>query len=141
MPRERVARASCYWADPVAPGAAGLVQLVLDAPIAAAAGDRFVIRDTSAQRTIGGGTFLDLRGPARKRRSPGRLAQLAAHGITAPAAAVAALLEVVPFHLDLTAFARDRALAEDAVARSRRTEAEDPRRGRSGGGAVRRALG
>ncbi len=101
--------------DPVAPGNAGLVQLVLDAPIAAAAGDRFVIRDTSAQRTIGGGTFLDLRGPSRKRRSPERLAQLAAHGLSDPAAAVAALLEIAPFHLDLTAFARDRALAADAV--------------------------
>ena len=64
--------------DPIAPGAEGLVQLVLDRPIAAAAGDRFVIRDTSAQRTIGGGAFLDLRAPARRRRSPERLAQLAA---------------------------------------------------------------
>ncbi len=102
--------------DPVTPGSAGLVQLVLDAPIAAAAGDRFVIRDTSAQRTIGGGIFLDLRGPARKRRSPERLAQLAAHALAPPDAAVAALLDTVPYHLDLTAFARDRALAVDAIA-------------------------
>src|SRR5690606_10579366 len=39
---------------PVAPGSTAFVQFVLDTPIAAAAGDRFVIRDTSAQRTIGG---------------------------------------------------------------------------------------
>lgn len=102
--------------DPVTPGTAGLVQLVLDAPIAAAAGDRFVIRDTSAQRTIGGGTFLDLRGPARKRRSTDRLAQLAAHALPTPDAVVAALLATAPYHLDLTAFARDRALAVDAIA-------------------------
>ncbi len=101
--------------DAIAPGATGLVQLVLDAPIAAAAGDRFVIRDTSAQRTIGGGTFLDLRGPARKRRSPERLAQLDACALPDPADAVAALLDTAPFFLDLTAFARDRALAADAV--------------------------
>ncbi len=99
--------------DPVQPGGSGLVQLVLEAPIAAAAGDRFVIRDTSAQRTIGGGTFLDLRGPARKRRTPERRAQLAAHAEPDPARAVARLLETAPFHLDLGAFTRDRALSAD----------------------------
>jgi selenocysteine-specific elongation factor len=51
----------------------------LDAPLAAAAWDRFVLRDTSAQRTIGGGRFLDLRAPARRRRTSERKAQLDAH--------------------------------------------------------------
>ena len=97
--------------DPIAPGASGKVQLVLEQPIAAANGDRYVIRDTSARRTIGGGKFLDVRGPARKRRTPERLAQLDAYGLPDPAAAAAALLEIPPFYLDLTAFARDRALA------------------------------
>ena len=69
------------------------VQLVLDQPIAAAAGDRFVLRDTTAQRTIGGGRFLDLRAPARKRRTPERLAQLDAHALADPADALAALLD------------------------------------------------
>ncbi len=101
--------------DPVKPGDTGLVQLVLDAPIAAAAGDRFVIRDTSAQRTIGGGVFLDLRGPARKRRTPERLAQLGAMAEPDAAVALAHLLDLPPFHLDLATFARDRALASDAV--------------------------
>ncbi len=64
--------------DPVAPGSEALVQLVLEQPIAAAAGDGFVLRDTTAQRTIGGGTLLDLRAPSRKRRTPERLAQLQA---------------------------------------------------------------
>ena len=41
--------------EPIAPGGEALVQLVLERPIAAAAGDRFVLRDTTAQRTIGGG--------------------------------------------------------------------------------------
>lgn len=49
--------------EPVAPGTRTLVQLVLERPIAAAAGDRYVVRDTSARRTIGGGRFLDLRAP------------------------------------------------------------------------------
>ncbi len=60
----------------VAPGQSGYAQLVLDRPIAAAVGDRFVLRDTSSRRTIGGGTIIDLRPPSRHRRSPERLAQL-----------------------------------------------------------------
>ncbi|WP_250152422.1 selenocysteine-specific translation elongation factor [Ancylobacter radicis] len=96
--------------EALAPGGEGMAQLVLDRPIAAAAGDRFVIRDTSAQRTLGGGRFLDLRAPARKRRTPERLAQLAAMAEEAPARAVARLVEGEPFHLELDAFARDHAL-------------------------------
>ena len=46
----------------IPPGGEGRVQLVLERPIAAACGDRFVLRDTSARRTIGGGRLLDLRG-------------------------------------------------------------------------------
>jgi selenocysteine-specific elongation factor len=96
---------------PIAPGKAGLVQLVLDQPIAAAAGDRFVLRDTTSQRTIGGGTFLDLRAPARKRRTPERLAQLHAHRIGDPQAALATMLEIAPRFVELSAFARDRAVS------------------------------
>ena len=68
---------SCCASEPIAPGETELVQLVLDRPIAAAAGDRFVIRDTSASRTIGGGVLIDLRAPARKRRTPERRARAA----------------------------------------------------------------
>jgi selenocysteine-specific elongation factor len=96
---------------PLAPGTKGWVQLVLDRPVAAAAGDRFILRDTSAQRTIGGGTLVDLRAPARKRSTPERLATLAAMAEADPACAVATLLRVRPGVVDLSAFARDRALA------------------------------
>jgi selenocysteine-specific elongation factor len=92
-------------------GTEALVQLVLDQPIAAASGDRYVLRDTTAQRTIGGGRFLDLRAPARKRRTPERLAQLEACAIDQPNAALAVLLERAPHFVDLAAFARDRALS------------------------------
>ena len=102
--------------DAVPPGGEAYVQLVLERPIAAASGDRFVIRDTSAQRTIGGGEFLDLRAPARKRRTPERLAQLDAWTQADPAVAVARLLDGEPWNLDLDAFARDRALAEATTA-------------------------
>ncbi len=89
------------------------VQLVLDKPIAAASGDRFVLRDTSAQRTIGGGRFADLRAPARRRRTPQRLVQLAAMALDNAGDAIAALLDLPPFYLDVGAFLRDRALPTD----------------------------
>ncbi len=101
----------------IAPGERAPVQLVLERPIAAAAGDRFVLRDTSAQRTIGGGRFLDLRAPTRKRRTPERMAQLDACAIDDPEPALAALLACAPGYLDLTAFARDRALSADEIER------------------------
>jgi selenocysteine-specific elongation factor len=100
---------------PPAPGADVFVQLVLEAPVAAAAGDRFVIRDTSAQRTIGGGRFLDLRAPARKRRTPERRAQLEAHSIGDAGQALTALLDRAPHFVDFSSFVRDRALAEPEI--------------------------
>jgi selenocysteine-specific elongation factor len=95
---------------PIAPGGQARVQLVLERPIAASAGDRFVLRDTSAQRTIGGGRFLDLRAPARKRRTPERMAALDACAIEAPGPALAALVRCAPGYVDLKMFARDRML-------------------------------
>jgi selenocysteine-specific elongation factor len=96
---------------PFPAGGAAAVQLVLDRPIAAAAGDSFVIRDISGQRTLGGGRFLDLRAPARKRRTPERRLQLEALALPDPARALGALLEAPPHHRDWRAFQRDRALS------------------------------
>jgi selenocysteine-specific elongation factor len=102
--------------DPVPPGGTGLVQLVLEAPIAARALDRFVLRDTSQTRTIGGGRLLDLRAPERRRRSPERFAILAAQAIADPAGSLQALLARSPFVVDLDAFGRDRGLTEATLA-------------------------
>jgi selenocysteine-specific elongation factor len=96
--------------DPIPADETADVQLVLDRPIAAAALDRYVIRDASAQRTIGGGRFIDLHPPARRRRAPERRAQREAMAITDPSSAFAALLSAPPFAWDLATFARDRAL-------------------------------
>ncbi len=105
------ARVALLGDGPIHPGGEARVQLVLDAPIAAAVGDRFILRDTSARRTIGGGRFLDLRAPARKRRTAERRAQLDAHALIDNEQALAALLGCAPGHVDLQAFGRDRALA------------------------------
>ncbi len=95
------------------PGRRGLAQLVLERPLAAAVGDRFVLRDASASRTLGGGRFLDLRAPHRRRRAPERLAQLDAIASPDARAALAAALARGPFFVDAAAFARDRALADE----------------------------
>ncbi|HRO26286.1 MAG TPA: selenocysteine-specific translation elongation factor [Luteimonas sp.] len=99
-------------AGDLAPGEAGLVQIVLERPIAAAVGDCFVLRDTSASRSLGGGHFVDLRAPSRKRGTPQRLAWLQAAHDTDPGVALKQLLAVAP--VGLPAFLRDRAL--DAAA-------------------------
>ncbi|WP_114240350.1 selenocysteine-specific translation elongation factor [Dyella sp. C9] len=101
--------------DALQPGEVADVQLVLARPIAAAALDRFVLRDVSAQRTIGGGQFIDLRAPSRQRRTPERVAQRAALAMADPQAAFAALLDASPYAWDLLAFGRDRALSTDRL--------------------------
>ncbi len=102
---------------PIVQGASADVQLVLDRPIAAAVPDRFVVRDVSAQRTIGGGQFIDLGAPARRRRTPDRQMQRAALAVADPRDAFAALLAAPPFVWDLAAFARDRALSRSRTER------------------------
>lgn len=71
------ARISLRRGEALAPGAAGIAQLILDEPVAALHGDRFILRDQSAIRTIGGGAIIDPLPPAA-RRSKSRDAALAA---------------------------------------------------------------
>ncbi|MTH78276.1 selenocysteine-specific translation elongation factor [Paracoccus aestuariivivens] len=94
----------------LAPGAEGLAQIVLDRPLAAAVGDRFILRDVSARRTIGGGRIVDLRAPARRRTRPERLAALRALALPDPALALAASGQAGL--VDLHSFARDHALSD-----------------------------
>ena len=105
------ARAALLEPQPIRPGSSGRVQLVLERPIAAAAGDRFVVRDTAGTRSVGGGRFIDLRPPQRRRRMPQRLAQLEALSREDAREALVSALERWPFFVDVTAFARDRALS------------------------------
>jgi selenocysteine-specific elongation factor len=103
--------------QPIVPGCDAYVQLVLEKPIAAAVGDRYVLRDTSARRTIGGGRFLDLRAPTRKRRTPERIAVLDACSIDPPERALVALAGGAAGYVDLNAFARDRMMSVDEMSR------------------------
>jgi selenocysteine-specific elongation factor len=101
----------------IKPGETDYVQLVVERPIAAAAGDRFVVRDTSSRRTIGGGVFIDLRAPERRRRTPERRTQIAAMAEKEPEVSIARLLSGPAAWLDIDNFARDRALGAGAVRR------------------------
>ena len=54
------ARAIVLAADEIEPGGSGWLQLYLAHPVAAAAGDRFVLRLPTPSATIAGGTFADV---------------------------------------------------------------------------------
>ncbi|MGE0557789.1 MAG: selenocysteine-specific translation elongation factor [Burkholderiales bacterium] len=71
------ARVSLRRGEALAPGKDMIAQLVLDEPVSALHGDRFILRDQSSTRTVGGGTIIDPAPPAA-RRSRARDAVLAA---------------------------------------------------------------
>ncbi|SPB12728.1 selenocysteine-specific elongation factor [Caballeronia novacaledonica] len=72
----RVAHVALLEADTLTSGHAARVQLVFDQAVCALPGDRFIVRDAQASRTVGGGRVLDPFAPARKRRTPQRRAWL-----------------------------------------------------------------
>jgi selenocysteine-specific elongation factor len=59
---------------PIEPGGHGLARLVLEAPVVARTGDRFVLRSYSPVTTIGGGRVLDPEPPRRRTAWPATLA-------------------------------------------------------------------
>lgn len=90
----------------IAPGEMGYAQLIADRPLSALHGDRFVIRDQSATRTIGGGIVVDPFPPARRIRPELRIAQLDALDTDDAGAALAALARQMPSGVDLGWFGR-----------------------------------
>ncbi|MYM27215.1 selenocysteine-specific translation elongation factor [Duganella sp. CY15W] len=92
--------------DVLAPGHTSRVQLVLDAPVHAVPGDRFVIRNAQATATIGGGMVLDPFGPARKRRSAARMAWLDALAAYVAHCDIGALLARGPLGLRMSTLVR-----------------------------------
>lgn len=60
----------------LAPGDTALAQIKLDTPVNTVYGDRFVVRDQSASRTLGGGRVLDPISVVRGRSKPERLTYL-----------------------------------------------------------------
>ncbi len=72
------ARVALLEGESLAPGERMFAQLLLNAPAHVVHGDRIVLRDQSAQRTLGGGRVLDPFAPPRNRRRAARLEQIRA---------------------------------------------------------------
>lgn len=77
-------------------GGSALAQLVFATPVCAQAGDRLIVRNAQATRTIGGGMVLDNVAPERHRRTPARLAWLRAVQAMLGGAGLAPLLAQAP---------------------------------------------
>jgi selenocysteine-specific elongation factor len=102
----RPVRATPLQSRRLGPGATGLVQLVLDTPVSALRGDRFILRDAAAQRIVGGGRVLDPFAPARGRARPERLADLEALTEDRASVALARLLRAHPEGVEWPRFAQ-----------------------------------
>jgi len=110
---DRVGRVAILGRNTLAPGEEGLAQLDIDGPIGALWGDRIVLRDHGALRTLAGGRVIDPFPPRRRRARPERLAALEALRETDAGTALDALLGSDGFvALALFALARNLTLKE-----------------------------
>ena len=103
----------------IEPGGSVRAQIALDAGLGALYGDRFILRDISASRTLGGGTIVDIDSPRRGAWSEERQAIVQALDQADDGHALDGLLEAGPVEVDLVHFARSRnipAAAMDALA-------------------------
>jgi len=93
-----------------------LAEILLDRETLAVRGDRFVLRDASARHSIGGGRVLDCFPPSRHKRSPARLALLAALKDDDPAVSLNLLAGQAVAGVDLDRFAANWNLTAGAAA-------------------------
>ncbi|ANY90205.1 MULTISPECIES: selenocysteine-specific translation elongation factor [Pseudomonas] len=95
------ARVALLEGETLQAGQRMFAQLLLNAPLQAVHGDRLVLRDQRAQRTLGGGRVVDPFAPSRQRRSETRLRQLQALSEAKTLEqALPALLDAAPGGLD-----------------------------------------
>jgi selenocysteine-specific elongation factor len=113
--RDLVARIGVRHGASIRPGESAVVQLILESPVSAANGDRFILRDQSAQRTIGGGIVLDPFAEKRTAKQHWRDKQLAALASLEPRAALEALAASTPAGLDLARFGSTFNLTDEKV--------------------------
>ncbi len=113
---EVIARVAIERGGSIQPGTTGYARLVLNKPIACLNGDRLIIRDQTAQRTLGGGVVLDPFAPARVRDKVLRQKELAAFAHHDSAVALSALLAChSETGVDLEHFARSFNVTERTV--------------------------
>lgn len=94
----------------IAPGQSALVQLLLQRPLPAWHGLRLLLRHANGHATLAGGVVLDPFAPTRYRRTPQRLATLAAWMQPSVPQRLSALLAISHNGLDAAAFAQSQAL-------------------------------
>ena len=99
-----LARVAIRRGESIAAGSSALASLVLEKPISALHGDRFILRDQSGSRTLGGGIVLDPFAPAGRGRGSARAAVLAAFEEESPPDTLAALSRISTAGIDLTRF-------------------------------------
>ena len=109
-------RVALLEGNELAPDGRAVAQLVLDRSVCVCRGDAVILRDQSAQRTIGGGTVLDCDGPRRGRAMPQRLFLVKAQRREDHAEALATQLETAAGGVDLAALARNRNLTAAELA-------------------------
>lgn len=97
------------------PGQSGYVRLRLDRPVQAAFGDRLILRDASAKKTIAGGRVVDALAPLRRRRGEDRVTMLQAMDHDDPAKAISALLSYPDHILDAVGFVQTRNMPRQSV--------------------------
>ncbi|HJW03622.1 MAG TPA: selenocysteine-specific translation elongation factor, partial [Azospira sp.] len=101
--------------DTLAPGETRLAEIILDKPIGALALDRFILRDQSASRTLGGGRVLDIFPPTRHKRAAEHLAMLRLLAAEDPLPALEFALAQATAGVDLDRFGANRNLAADGA--------------------------
>ena len=75
---ERMGRVMLFGRATLAPGQRAYCQIELTEPVLALRGDRFIVRDETAQRTMAGGAVVWPASPKHKRSDPGLPARLEA---------------------------------------------------------------
>lgn len=94
------------------PGGSMLAEILLQRDTLALRGDRFILRDAGATRTVAGGRVLDIFPPTRHKRRPERLALLQALCDDDPLTALTTLREQGEMGVDLNRFALSWNLSE-----------------------------
>ena len=109
------ARVAVLEGGSIAPGEKGLAQLVLERPICTVTGDKLVIRDQSARRTVGGGRVVDPFSPRRGRARAHRLAWVRAMTHDDHRLALEQSAEVALLGVELLKFGQARNLTREEV--------------------------
>ena len=111
-----LARVALLEGEQLAPGSSMLAELALDVPLHLCHGDRIIVRDASAQNTLGGCEVLDVFPPLRGKRSAERLALLKAQQSADDQSALQAMLSMEVRGMNLSQFAANRNLNENTLA-------------------------